>query len=91
MPDSDVISLTQQALWLVMLLSAPPIAVAAIVGLLVAFLQAATQIQEQTLQYAFKFFAIVLTIFVTASLLGGALYHFAEHVFGGFAGMVVVR
>jgi type III secretion protein S len=86
--NSQAIQLTQQALWYVMLLSAPPIIVAAVVGLIVAVLQAATQIQEQTLQYALKFFAIVVTIFVTASMLGGGLYEFADRVFSGFAGMV---
>ncbi|MED5620395.1 type III secretion system export apparatus subunit SctS [Ideonella sp. BN130291] len=88
MLNSEVLQLTQQALWFVLLLSAPPIIVAAVVGLVVAFLQAATQIQEQTLQYALKFFAIVLTIFLTASMLGGGLYQFADRVFTGFAGMV---
>ena len=86
--NSQAIQLTQQALWYVMLLSAPPIIVAAVVGLIVAVLQAATQIQEQTMQYALKFFAIVVTIFVTASMLGGGLYEFADRVFSGFAGMV---
>jgi type III secretion protein S len=86
--NSEALQLTQQALWYVMLLSAPPIIVAAVVGLIVAVLQAATQIQEQTLQYALKFFAIVVTIFVTASMLGGGLYQFADRVFSGFAGMV---
>jgi len=86
--NSQALQLTQQALWYVMLLSAPPIIVAAVVGLVVAVLQAATQIQEQTLQYALKFFAIVVTIFVTASMLGGGLYEFANRVFSGFAGMV---
>ena len=88
MLQSDVIHLTQQALWYVLLLSAPPILVAAVVGLLIAFVQAATQLQEQTLQYAAKFFAIVITIFVTASLLGGGLYQFGDRVFSNFAGMV---
>ncbi|MFL6700513.1 MAG: type III secretion system export apparatus subunit SctS [Vitreoscilla sp.] len=86
--NNEALQLTQQALWYVMLLSAPPIIVAAVVGLIVAVLQAATQIQEQTLQYALKFFAIVVTIFVTASMLGGGLYQFADRVFSGFAGMV---
>jgi len=88
MLNSEAIQLTQQALWFVMLLSAPPIIVAAIVGFVIAFLQAATQIQEQTLQYALKFFAIVLTIFLTASMLGGGLYQFTDRVFSNFAGMV---
>ena len=84
----EVIELTKQALWLVLLLSAPPVLVAALVGLLVALVQAATQIQEQTLQYALKFFAIVLTIFVTASLLGGSLYQFADRVMTEFPALV---
>ena len=42
-------------------LSLPPILVAAVVGTLFSLFQALTQIQEQTLQYALKFFAIVLT------------------------------
>ena len=81
----DFISLTNDALWLVLILSAPPIIVASIAGLLVAIIQAATQIQEQTLQYTIKFFAIVLTLFVTASLLAGALYRFGDRVFTEFA------
>jgi type III secretion protein S len=88
MLNSEAIQLTQQALWFVMLLSAPPIIVAAAVGFIVAFVQAATQIQEQTLQYALKFFAIVLTLFLTASMLGGGLYQYADRVFSNFAGMV---
>lgn len=88
MQHADVIQLTHQALWLVLLLSAPPVLVAALVGLAIAFIQAATQLQEQTIQYAAKFFAIVLTIFVTASLLGGSLYQLGDRVFSEFAGMV---
>ena len=88
MQHSEVIQLTHQALWLVLLLSAPPIIAAAVVGLLIAFVQAATQLQEQTIQYAAKFFAIVVTIFVTASLLGSSLYQLGDRVFSEFAGMV---
>jgi type III secretion protein S len=88
MGQGEVIQLTQQALWFVLLLSAPPIIVAAVVGLMIAFIQAATQLQEQTLQYVVKFFAIVITIFITASLLGGGLYQFGDRVFSEFAGMV---
>jgi len=85
---SEIIHLTQQALWFVLLLSAPPILVAAVVGILIALVQAATQLQEQTMQYVAKFFAIVITIFITASMLGGGLYQFGDRVFSNFAGMV---
>ena len=88
MPQTEAIQLTYQALWLVLMLSVPPVLVAAVVGLLIAILQAATQIQEQTFQYAAKFFAIVVTLFVTGSLLGGTLLQFADRVMSGFPGMV---
>jgi type III secretion protein S len=85
--SDDVVTLTIQALWLVLLLSAPPIIAASVVGLLVAIVQAATQLQEQTLQYTLKFFAIVVSIFVTASLMAGTLYAYANTIFDGLAGV----
>ncbi len=88
---TEALQLTYQALWLVLVLSAPPVIVAALVGLVIAFLQAATQIQEQTFQYAAKFFAIVVTIFVTASLLGGTLMHYADRILSEFPALVVRR
>lgn len=88
MSGSEAMQITIQALWLVLLLSAPPVLVAALVGLLVAIIQAATQIQEQTFQYALKLFAIVLTLFATASLLGGTLYQFSDRVFSDFPRIV---
>ena len=86
--NTEAMQLTQQALWLVLILSAPAVAAAAVVGLLIAFIQAATQLQEQTFQYAAKFFAIVMVILVTSSLLGGTLMNFSDRIFSGFAGMV---
>lgn len=84
----EMLELTKQALWLTLLLSGPPIAAASIVGLVVAFLQAATQLQEQTFTYAVKFLVIVLTLFVTASLIGGTLYTFADRLFMDFPSLV---
>jgi type III secretion HrpO family protein len=84
----DVLELTKQALWLTLILSGPPIAAASIVGLAVAFLQAATQLQEQTFAYALKFVTIVITLFITASLIGGTLYTFADRIFIEFPGLV---
>ncbi|MBN8887441.1 MAG: type III secretion system export apparatus subunit SctS [Rudaea sp.] len=86
--NADIIRLTQDALWLVLILSAPAIVAASIVGLTIAFLQAATQLQEQTFSYTMKFFAIVVTLFVTAAMLGGTLYTFSERLFTQFPSMV---
>lgn len=86
--NSDIVSVTMEALWLVLLLSAPPIIAASAVGLLVAVVQAATQLQEQTLQYTLKFFAVVITLFVTAGLLAGSLFTFTDTIFSNFPGML---
>jgi type III secretion protein S len=67
-----------QALWLSLVLSGPPVAVAAVVGLLIAVVQAATQVQDPTFPYAVKLLAIVLTLFVMASTLGGVLLQYTD-------------
>jgi type III secretion protein S len=79
-----VLELTKQALMLTLILSGPPIAAAALVGLVVAFLQAATQLQEQTFAYAIKFTVIVITLFLTGALIGGTLYTYADKIFVDF-------
>lgn len=84
----DFTDITLEALWLVLMLSAPPVIAASAVGLMVAVVQAATQIQEQTLQFTLKFFAIVLTLFITASLLAGSLYAFGYRIFSTFPSLV---
>jgi type III secretion protein S len=85
---ADIIRLTQDALWLVLILSAPPIFAASVVGLLVAFLQAATQLQEQTFSYTVKFVVIVIVLFVTTAMMGGTLYNFSDRLFTDFPSMV---
>jgi type III secretion HrpO family protein len=84
MIDSEIMQLTQQALWLVLMLAGPPVFVVALVGILIAFFQAATQLQEQTFQYAAKFVAMVLTIFATATYMGSSLYQFSDRIFSTF-------
>ncbi len=88
MIDSEVLQLTQQALWLVLIIAGPPVLVVAVVGLLIAFFQAATQLQEQTFQYAAKFVAMILTIFLTASFMGTSLYQFSDRIFTIFPTLV---
>jgi type III secretion protein S len=77
----------KQALWLVLLLSGPPIVAATLVGLVIAVLQAATQIQEQTVQFLFKLIAVGVALLVSATLLGGSLMRFAEQMLTALAGV----
>jgi type III secretion HrpO family protein len=86
--DGQVIQFTKEALWLALLLSGPPLGAAALVGLVVAIAQAVTQIQEQTIQHVLKFIAVVVALLVSAPLLGGALYHFADRLLLDFPSWV---
>jgi type III secretion protein S len=88
MNTSSPSALMDQALWLVLTLSAPPILAASVVGLLISIFQSATQLQEQTLQYALKFLAVVVALAVTAPMVSNVLYTFADQIFLNFAGMV---
>ncbi|MEI7445680.1 MAG: type III secretion system export apparatus subunit SctS [Burkholderiales bacterium] len=81
MQQTEAIRITYEALWLVVQLSAPPVLAVAIVGLIVALLQAATQVQEQTVQFVAKFVVMVIALFATAAMLSGQLQSFADRVF----------
>lgn len=84
MQPVDIASYMTQALYLVLWLSLPPIAVAAIVGTLFSLFQALTQIQEQTLSFAVKMIAVFVTILLTARWLSGELYNFTISIFDLF-------
>lgn len=84
MSEVDIVSYMTQALYLVLWLSLPPIAVAALVGTLFSLFQALTQIQEQTLSFAVKLIAVFATIMLTARWLSGELYNFTLSVFDLF-------
>jgi type III secretion protein S len=86
--DAQILYLTSRGLLLVLVLSGPPIIVAAVVGVAVALIQALTQIQEQTLGFALKLIAVVITIFATASWLGGMLYEYSVAIFDTFPQLV---
>ena len=75
---AEILHYAAQMLWLVLILSLPTVLVAAAVGTLVSLVQALTQIQEQTLSFACKLVAVVVTLFATSGWLGHELYTFAD-------------
>ena len=81
MNEANLVEFTTKTLLLILYLSLPPIIAAALVGTLVSLLQALTQIQEQTLSFAIKLIAVIVTIFLTARWQGEELYNFALTIF----------
>lgn len=82
--ETITMTYTAKALYLVLVLSMPPILVASLVGLFVSLIQAITQLQEQTLAFGIKLLAVVLTLFFMGGWLTGELYRYAEEIFNRF-------
>ncbi len=77
----------KQALLLVLWLSLPAVLVACVVGLGVAFLQAVTQVQDQTISFGIKLLAVIVAIVLTSPWLGAQLMNFAGQMFAAIADM----
>ncbi len=84
MLEAIFLNYTLKSLFLVLILSLPTIAVAAIIGVLVGLFQAVTQIQDQTLSFAIKLGAVILTLVLSARWSSSQLLVFGNDLFGNF-------
>ena len=76
----NVIQLTSDALMLCLVLSLPAVAVAAIVGLLVALVQAVTSVQDQSISQGIKLICVTVTVAATAPWVGGTVLQFSQRL-----------
>lgn len=65
MEAAEVIEICRDAIYVLILISAPLMLVALFVGLLIALFQALTQIQEATLTFVPKILAMLLMLIIT--------------------------
>lgn len=65
MEAAEVIDIIREGIWVLILISAPLMIVALVVGLAIALLQALTQIQEATLTFVPKVLAMLLVLGLT--------------------------
>ena len=68
----------REGLLLALLVSGPPLLASVLVGFLVGVMQAATQIQDQTLAFVPKVLAVALTLLALGPVLGAQLVRFAH-------------
>lgn len=78
------LSLMNKALMTVLLLSAPALGIAIVVGLGVGLLQALTQIQDQTLPQVVKLVAVLLVIVFVGPLLASQIAELGSEVLDNF-------
>jgi flagellar biosynthesis protein FliQ len=79
----DLTTLGQQALLLSLAVALPVIGAAALIGLLVSVLQAATQIQDHTLAHLPRLLVVVAVLAATGPWIGSQIAEFAVRAFGG--------
>jgi len=79
------VGVAKQSLFLALIITAPPVLIAMMVGLMISILQATTQIQEQTLTFVPKLVAVVVVLIITAELMSGQLLSFTHWLFDNFA------
>jgi flagellar biosynthetic protein FliQ len=87
MDTSMVVDLARQALWMTMLISAPMLLVALVVGLIVGIFQAATSINEQTLSFIPKLLSLGLTAAVFGGWMINTLVDYTKVLFGRIPGL----
>jgi flagellar biosynthesis protein FliQ len=81
LPAAVLVHDAQQALLLVVAVSLPVLGVAAVVGLVVAAFQAASQIQDPTLAHLPRLVAVVAALALLGPWMGHEVAAFAAQVF----------
>jgi flagellar biosynthetic protein FliQ len=78
MNEQEVIEITRQALFLALQLGAPIMLIGLVVGVIIALIQALTQIQEMTLTFVPKIIAIFFSIFLLFPTFAQLMAQFTE-------------
>ena len=80
MTGGDVLDIARDAIWTVLLLSAPMMVVALVVGVAISLLQALTQIQEMTLAFIPKILAMFVTLLLSLPFMGDVLQSYMARI-----------
>jgi flagellar biosynthetic protein FliQ len=81
MSETYVLGICTQALYLILIVSAPMLVSALVVGLIISVIQATTQIQEQTLSFVPKIIATFVSVMIAGPWIGSSIAKFATQIF----------
>jgi flagellar biosynthetic protein FliQ len=88
MTPESVMTMGRTAMEVTLMVSAPLLLVALIVGLLVSIFQAATQINEATLSFIPKLIAIFIALVVAGPWMLSVMLDYMRQVFTGIPGLI---
>lgn len=77
----NALELAQGAIWAIILASAPVVLAAMVVGIIIALLQALTQVQEITLTFVPKIVVVLVVLALSAPFMGTVITTYAEAVY----------
>ena len=86
MSPEEAIDIGREAIMVMLLTSAPVLATGLVVGLLVGFLQAITQIQEHAISFVPKILAVVLVVSFMLPWLINQLVQYSRDLISGIPG-----
>lgn len=84
---AHALDILQEAFLVIFKVGGPILIIALVVGLVISIIQAATQIQEQTLSFVPKLLAILLGLILLGSFMMTTLTEFTERIFQIIAGL----
>lgn len=88
MTPHTVMDLAYQGMKLTLMMAAPMLGTALLLGLLVSLFQAATQINEMTLSFIPKILGVFVVLIVAGPWLIGEIMDFTRHLFLNIPNMV---
>jgi len=88
MSPESVMTVGRQAMEVTLMVSAPLLLVALIIGLIVSIFQAATQINETTLSFIPKLIGIVVTLVIAGPWMLTIMLDYMRQVFSNIPGMI---
>lgn len=86
--EDAVMGIANQALYTVILISAPVLGVALVVGLLISILQATTQIQEMTLVFVPKIVAVFIVMILFGPWMLNILTSFTYNLYASIPSLL---
>ena len=87
MTPEGVLAVAREGLWVSLLVGAPGLLAALVVGVAISLLQALTQVQESTLSFLPKLIAILVAQLLTLPFAITALGDFTRALFARIAGL----
>ena len=76
MDGAQILDIGRDGIWVMILVAGPIMAVGLVVGVVIALIQALTQIQEQTLVFVPKILAIFVTMLIALPFMGATMANY---------------